>query len=69
MGSGPSPSLSHRSVLAPGGAASQLNVRSLHPAFPCHTTSIPLVTKLFQQLCYCWRQASVIRTEYLFHVA
>ena len=69
MASGPSPRLSHRLVLAPGAAASQLNVRSLHPAFPRHTTSIALVTKLFQQLCYCWSQASVIHTEYLFHVA
>ena len=46
------------------GAASQLNVRSLHPTFPRRTISIALVTKLFQQLCYCWSQASVIHTEY-----
>lgn len=36
------------------------------PAFPGPTASIALVTKLFQQLCYCWSQASVPHTEDLF---
>lgn len=39
------------------------------PAFPCRTASIALVTKLFQQLCYCWSQASVPHTEDLFREA
>lgn len=58
--------LSHRPVEALRAAASPLNVRSLHPSIPAHTPSIALVTKLFQQLCYCWSQASVTHTEYLF---
>lgn len=61
--------LSHSSVLALSAAASQLNVRSRHPNIPSPHTSIALVTKLFQQLCYCWSQASVIHTVYLFHTA
>lgn len=39
------------------------------PAFPRPATSIALVTKLFQQLCYCWSQASVLHTEDLFRTA
>lgn len=58
--------LSHGPVEALRAAASPLNVRSLHPSIPAHTPSITLVTKLFQQLCYCWSQASVTHTEYLF---
>lgn len=57
--------LSHRPAEALRAAASPLNVRSLHPSIPAHTPSIALVTKLFQQLCYCWSQASVTHTEYL----
>lgn len=37
--------------------------------FPHRAASIALVTKLFQQLCYCWRLANVIHTEHLFHTA
>lgn len=58
--------LSHGPVEALRAAASPLNVRSVHPSIPAHTPSITLVTKLFQQLCYCWSQASVTHTEYLF---
>lgn len=39
------------------------------PAFPHHTASIALATKLFQQLGYCWSQASVLHTEDLFREA
>lgn len=37
--------------------------------FPFRIASIASVTKLFQQLCYCWKIVNVIHTEHLFHVA
>lgn len=39
------------------------------PAFPRRMASIALATKLFQQLGYCWSQASVLHTEDLFREA